>query len=196
MIELILDTSHIGLNIGILKHNVLIEKVEIEASRKQSELTMPLLEELFTKNEINPQNIQKVIITEGPGSFTGLRIAMTIAKVLCSMLECDLYTINTLVAYVNPKIEKGLAIMDARGKRAYVAKLEKGKLVGSPTTIPLQEIDIEGYQIFGDAHLLNLSSEGFSIIDNIIDYRDQWKKVDDIDALVPLYLKDNKEYGN
>lgn len=196
MIELILDTSYIGLNIGITKDSILIDKIEIEANRKQSELTMPKLDEIFKKNNIDPQTIKRVIITEGPGSFTGLRIAMTIAKVICSMINCELYTINTLFAYIHPSIKKGFAIMDARSKRAYIAQIENEVVTLNPQVIEIKDINIEEAEFFGDAHLIDKESSQFSIIDNILANKHLWKKVNDVDALVPLYLKDNSDYGN
>lgn len=194
MLELILDTSYRSLNIGILYNSNLIEKVEIEANRRQSEITMSKLNELFVKNEINPLHIKNVIITEGPGSFTGLRIAMTIAKVICSMIDADLYTINTLFSYIHPSINKGLAIMDARSKRAYTMKIQNGMIEEEVKVIELEKIEAQDYLVFGDAHLINAESEQFSIIDNIIANKAHWKKVEDVDSLTPLYLKNEKEY--
>lgn len=194
MLELILDTSYTSLNIGILYNSNLIEKVEIEANRRQSEITMSKLNELFVKNEINPLHIKNVIITEGPGSFTGLRIAMTIAKVICSMIDADLYTINTLFSYIHPSINKGLAIMDARSKRAYTMKIQNGMIEEEVKVIELDKIEAQDYLVFGDAHLINAQSEQFSIIDNIIANKAHWKKVEDVDSLTPLYLKNEKEY--
>lgn len=195
MIQLILDTSYIGLNIGLLKDDVLIEKVEIEANRKQSELTMPYLAKLFKKHSIDPLSIDQVIITEGPGSFTGLRIAMTIGKVIAAMTHCELYTMNTLLAYVHPSIEKGMAIMDARSKRAYIAIIEKGVFTTQPYIQKLNEFASEEILVFGDAHLIHQESQPFSIIDNIVAYKNDWQKVEDIDALAPVYLKENSSYG-
>lgn len=196
MITLLLDTAYLGLNIGIVKEDVLIEKVEIVAQRKQSELTLPMLADLFDKHQLSPLSISKIIITEGPGSFTGLRIAMTIAKVIASMTNCQLYTINTLLAYVHPSVPRGIALMDARSQRAYYAVVEKGKFSVNPRTIYLNEYSYDETPIYGDGHLVNQESTPFSIIDNMWAYQSEWQLVSDVDHLVPLYLKDNQDYGH
>lgn len=196
MITLLLDTAYLGLNIGIVKDDQLIEKTEIIAQRKQSELTLPMLAELFKKHDLKPLDINQIVITEGPGSFTGLRIAMTIAKVICSMTECQLHTINTLLAYVHPDIDSGLAIMDARSKRAYVAKVEHGQFVENPQTVELEDIHVGNHLVFGDGQLIGVDSTPFSIIENMLAHKQHWQLVNDVDALVPLYLKENQEYGH
>lgn len=196
MLTLLLDTAYSGLNIGILKDESLIEKIEIEANRKQSELTLPYLKELFDKHQLDPLKVSRIVITEGPGSFTGLRIAMTIAKVMASMIPCELYTINTLFTYIHPNVKKGLAIMDARSERAYIAKMHDGKLIGETMVLPLDKIESEGYQIFGDAQLIHQTSQEFSIIENMLAHQVHWRKIEDVDALVPLYLKEKDEYGS
>lgn len=196
MITLLLDTAYLGLNIGIVKDNQLIEKTEIIAQRKQSELTLPMLAQLFEKHDLKPLEINQIVITEGPGSFTGLRIAMTIAKVICSLTDCQLYTINTLLAYVHPTINDGLAIMDARSKRAYVGKVSYGQFIEEPTTLTLDQIQINHETVFGDGQLIGIKAEPFSIIENMLAHQANWKLVDNVDALVPLYLKENQDYGH
>lgn len=195
MLELLLDTSHAGLHIGLVKDNKLIDTVTYHQPRKQSEMTMPLLGDLFKKNNVKPLELDGVCITIGPGSFTGLRIAMTIAKVLCSMEDIKLYTINTLLAYVHPDKEKSISLMDARSKRAYFSIVDKGEYIIEPEIIELINFDYD-LPIFGDAHLVEKESEPFSIIENILAYKDKWNLVEDVDALVPFYLKENESYGH
>lgn len=194
MIELILDTSYTGLNIGLVKDNVILEKIEIKAERQQSEITMPTLDELFKKNNLKPLDLSAVIITSGPGSYTGLRIAMTIAKVMGSIAHIPVYTINTLLAYVHPSYKKGLALMDARSKRAYYALIECGE-IKEMAVKPIESIESESL-VFGDGHLINVKSEPFSLIENILAYRNKWELIGDIDSLSPLYLKENSDYGH
>lgn len=196
MITLLMDTAYLGLNLGLVKDNVLIDKLEIVAQRKQSELTLPELDDMFKRNGIKPLDITEVVITEGPGSFTGLRIAMTIAKVICSMTSAKLYTINTLLTYVHPSVEKGLAIMDARSQRAYIALIENGVLIGEAQTVLVSDIVVTDESVFGDAQLIGQESKPFSVIDNMFAYKESWTFVEDVDALVPLYLKEKQDYGH
>ena len=64
----------------------------LEAFKKQSETIFVELNRLLKETNLDYKDIDRVIITKGPGSYTGIRIAMTIAKVLCSQMHKELYT--------------------------------------------------------------------------------------------------------
>lgn len=192
MLTLILDTASKYLNIGILDDNKLIVNYSMEANKRQSEITMSTIQKLFSENNLSVQDIQSFVITKGPGSYTGVRIAMTIAKVFCSLKPATLYVVNTLHAYVGNK--SGFAMMDARAQRVFCASYENGNEVMTPTIKKLDEITYKG-DFYGDTKLINKESLAIDIITNIVDIKDQWERVSDIDALTPLYLKENDAYG-
>jgi tRNA threonylcarbamoyladenosine biosynthesis protein TsaB len=73
---------------------------------------------------LKPMDIDQCVITDGPGSYTGVRIAMTVAKVMCAMRSLPLYTLGTLQLYAGR--ETCTVLLDARGKRAYAASFENG----------------------------------------------------------------------
>jgi len=53
---------------------------------------------MFDKNDIAKDEITKIIVVNGPGSFTGIRIGVTIAKVYAWTLKIDITTITSLEA--------------------------------------------------------------------------------------------------
>ena len=83
------------------------------------------LNQLFEKTGLDYKDVDEVIITDGPGSYTGIRIAMTIAKVFCTQMHKTLKCISTMQLFAGMD-ESANVILDARSKRAYVAHLEKG----------------------------------------------------------------------
>ena len=85
MNSLFIDTSTKYLCIGIAKDNNVIYKYQQEAIKKQSELTIPFLKKALDENNMTLNDIDEVNVTIGPGSFTGIRIGMCVAKVLASM---------------------------------------------------------------------------------------------------------------
>lgn len=87
------------------------------------------LNQLFEKTGLDYKDVDEVIITDGPGSYTGIRIAMTIAKVFCTQMHKTLKCISTMQLFAGMD-ESANVILDARSKRAYVAHLEKGVVVG------------------------------------------------------------------
>ena len=97
------------------------------------------LNRLLKETNLDYKDIDRVIITKGPGSYTGIRIAMTIAKVLCSQMHKELYTISTMQLYAG--IEKQAnVILDARSQRAYVAHVEDGQIQGNIQILTLDEV--------------------------------------------------------
>ncbi|NLC06129.1 MAG: tRNA (adenosine(37)-N6)-threonylcarbamoyltransferase complex dimerization subunit type 1 TsaB [Erysipelothrix sp.] len=184
MITLYLDTSLEYLHIGLKQDGLWIEKVSQKAFKKQSELTMPMIEELFKKHNIKPSQLQEIVLTSGPGSYTGVRIAMTIAKVLGAIAGVKVFTLNTLQAMAGLGNDT-LAQMDARAKRSYVAIYDKGKEILAPTIMLNEEI----------THKNIVTQEDIDLLENMSLLKDYWQEVTNIHTLAPIYLKETTQYG-
>ena len=77
-----------------------------------------------------PTDLDRIVVAEGPGSYTGLRIAVATAKTLAQTLKIDLVGVSSLLALVPEEIE-GLAIpvMDARRNHVYAGFYQEDQLV-------------------------------------------------------------------
>lgn len=181
MITLCIDTSYKHLVIALYKEDTLLDAYEQLCERNQSEMVFPIIDEIFRKNNLTPNDIKSVVITKGPGSYTGVRIAMTIAKILCSLNKLPLYTISTLELY---KV-KDFSIIDAKGKKVFVGgDHEQLMTIEEAKKLPLEWIGS------GDTHLIDREGIAFSIAQQFINKKYLWEKVEDVDALVPTYLKE------
>ena len=109
-----MDTSHVYLVLALIKDDQLIAKYSAECWKKQSEEIFVRLIEMCEKVNVTPEMIDQICISKGPGSYTGVRIAMTVAKVFCAMKNVPLYTIGTLQLYAGNRSCR--VIMDARSK--------------------------------------------------------------------------------
>ena len=59
---------------------------------------MPEIQKLFEQSQIDKQDITDIVVAEGPGSYTGLRIGVTVAKTLAYALQTRLYGVSSLKA--------------------------------------------------------------------------------------------------
>lgn len=98
MRTLYIDTSSSYLYTAIVEDNKLLSEVKEEFGQSLSEVALPKIVSLFTENNIKPEQIDKIIVVNGPGSFTGIRIGITIAKVYSWSLNIPITTITSLEA--------------------------------------------------------------------------------------------------
>ena len=197
MISLCMDSAYKQLVLGLYKDKELLAGISLEAFKKQSETIFVELNRFLKETNLDYKDIDRVIITKGPGSYTGIRIAMTIAKVLCSQMHKELYTISTMQLYAG--IEKQAnVILDARSQRAYVAHVEDGQIQGNIQILTLDEvkefIETNPGILLGDADLMGQDVQKVDFLKNFIELEPYCEKVENIHALVPDYLKESDSY--
>lgn len=193
MISLFLDTSTKYLCIGIAKDHKVIYKFQQEAIKKQSELTIPFLSKALEEVNISLNDIDEVNVTIGPGSFTGIRIGMCIAKVLASMKNIPLKAISSLNAYAS--LGKKIVILDAKAKRVYLGIYNNNEKVIDECVVEIETLkemlnDYQDYDVVLDSFLIGKDSETIDVIENMNRISLTTEVVENVDALVPIYLKD------
>ena len=193
MNSLFIDTSTKYLCIGVAKDNNVIFKYQQEAIKKQSELTIPFLKKALDENNMTLNDIDEVNVTIGPGSFTGIRIGMCVAKVLASMKNIPLKAISSLNAYAS--LGKKIVILDAKAKRVYLGIYNDNIKVIDEMVVEIETFkemlkDYDGYDVVLDSYLIGLESEEIDVIENMNRISINSKVVDNVDSLVPIYLKD------
>lgn len=193
MITLCMDTSHKFLAVSLIRDDQVIASVQEDCWKKQSEYIFPVITKMMEENHIMPEEIGSVVITKGPGSFTGVRIAMTIAKVFCAMAEKPLYTLETLQLYAGK--EDCTVLLDARGKRAYTARFHDGKALTETAAVPVSEIELSDTDtVIGDGHLAGLPDRYPDLAENFLALKKEWQRVENVHLLTPEYLKSTSDY--
>ena len=96
MYTLFIDTHYLDVNIVLFKDNKLLAKEEEKEVRNTSVVTMPLIDKILKDNNIIPSDLNKIAVCIGPGSFTGTRIGVTIAKTLAYTLNIDIVKLSSL----------------------------------------------------------------------------------------------------
>ena len=114
---LFIDTHDELITVALKNGEDIYEKEKI-SEYKHSIFTMPMIEELFKESKTNIKDLKKIIVVNGPGSFTGIRIGLSIAKTIAYALNIEINTISSLTAYLisndNGKQRKAV-IEDSKG---------------------------------------------------------------------------------
>lgn len=195
MKTLCMDTAHRYLVIGLYEDDRLINSVSRPSWKRQSETIFPELIRLMEEAGWVSEDIDEIVITDGPGSYTGVRIAMSIAKVFCTTREVPLYTISTLQLYAG--LKHAYVMLDARSSRAYFGELENGNFLNGPCIITLEEIqsmNIDPALFIGDTSLIDIEVKEPDFASHFIALRPVWNRVENVHVLVPEYLKEQSAY--
>ncbi len=116
------DTSSQVASAAICDDDKLICEETLNNKLTHSQTLMPIIKEVFEKSELTPRDIDLFAVSEGPGSFTGLRIGVTTVKGLAHAVNKPVVGVNTLEAmcYNLPFCPHIIApIMDARRGEVY-----------------------------------------------------------------------------
>ncbi|MEK5176341.1 tRNA (adenosine(37)-N6)-threonylcarbamoyltransferase complex dimerization subunit type 1 TsaB [Heyndrickxia sp. FSL W8-0496] len=93
---LAIDTSNNPLGIALLDENKVIGEYITNLKKNHSIRVMPAIQQLMTDCEIEPSQLDKIVVAKGPGSYTGVRIGVTIAKTLAWSLNIPLVGVSSL----------------------------------------------------------------------------------------------------
>lgn len=118
MYTLLLDTHFSRVTIILYKDGKVIDIAEEESNQSHSIITMPLLEAVLKANKLDVKDINELTVVNGPGSFTGVRIGVTIAKTLSYCLNIPIKTISSLevlACNINISKNKLVAFNDRNG---------------------------------------------------------------------------------
>ncbi|MDD2490179.1 MAG: tRNA (adenosine(37)-N6)-threonylcarbamoyltransferase complex dimerization subunit type 1 TsaB [Bacilli bacterium] len=94
-----IDTTNEILSLAIANDNHILASNSYYAVGEHSRYAMIGIEEIFNKTKLNPQDIDKLIVVNGPGSWTGIRIGVTIGKVYAWALNKEIISVSSLHAY-------------------------------------------------------------------------------------------------
>lgn len=124
---LYIDTSSNYLITGIVENDKLLVSTNKKLDQNLSRDAVPELAKMFDKVNLEPKDIDKIIVVDGPGSFTGIRIGVTIAKVFAYALKKNITTISSLEAMKESVNDASyfVPVIDARRGYVYAAIYNK-----------------------------------------------------------------------
>ncbi len=155
---LYIDTSSNYLYSAIAEDKTILAEVKEEFGQSLSEEALPKIVTLFEQANLNPKDIQKIIVVDGPGSFTGIRIGITIAKVYAWSLNIPITTIKSLEAMAISSDNKKIHIPMINARRGYVYAAIYGaenEVILKPQHIELKELQKEVEKLVQDYEFIS-----------------------------------------
>ena len=170
MIWLGIETANAPLSVAIVKDGKVVAEVVQNIKLTHSAGAMPAVEKILEKAGIKAVDIDAIAVSEGPGSYTGVRIGVTLAKTLAWTLKKPLVGISSLQSLAaNAALFNGYIcpLFDARRNNVYTAVYKGTKL----------ESVIEDYHDHIDGLLLRLKELGEPILFVGADVDVFWDKI-------------------
>jgi tRNA threonylcarbamoyladenosine biosynthesis protein TsaB len=131
MIYLGIDTSNSPLAVALMSDDTVLIEETTNLKINHSLTAMPAIEEMMKKAKITPKELTHIAVAEGPGSYTGVRIGLTIAKTLSWSLKLPLHMVSSLkVLAANGQNFDGFIcpVMDARRGTAFTGLYDGNSL--------------------------------------------------------------------
>ena len=124
---LAIDTSNQTLTVAVCEEKKIIGQYTITVKRNHSLTLMPAITQLVKEVGLTPNDFDRIVVAQGPGSYTGLRIGVTTAKTLAYTLKKELVGISSLKTLAaNCVMVKGtiVPVFDARRNNVYTGAYE------------------------------------------------------------------------
>lgn len=193
MVIVLLDSSNTNLSVGIAKDNLLLDYVSYEAWQRQSEFMIVELNKLLEKHNIDKSEIKEVIVAKGPGSYTGVRIAITIAKTIALALSAKLYAVSSLRVQKNGTCPS-ICLINARSGRSYVGVYQDQKILLDDCIMKNDDVlnyikDHPDYSVCGDTKYLAIEGKETNNLQAMLDLKESLDSINPL-ALKPVYMKD------
>lgn len=195
MLTLMLDSSNTDLSIGISKDYNIIYKTSFACWQRQSELMIPELEKALKETKLEINDFNEIVCSIGPGSYTGIRIALTIAKTIAVMNEnIKLKCVSSLRVF-GGRDKKFIALMNARSKRSYIGVYDHDKTILEDKVLTNEEVlayinEHKDFEVIGDVSYLGLEDNLPDVVTSMNSLSEILPTCEDVLKVKPSYLKD------
>ncbi|MCR3906181.1 MAG: tRNA (adenosine(37)-N6)-threonylcarbamoyltransferase complex dimerization subunit type 1 TsaB [Tenericutes bacterium] len=185
MKRLLFDVSTNVMFVGYSKDDILVDFSIRIATKDHAKYLVDRIDQVLRRNKIKLDDIKEIIIGYGPGSYTGLRIAVTVGKMLAYTKNITLRTVSSLYFMTSGYEGKIAALIDARRGHVFSAIYENGKVILPDEYRKLSDLSEQPeYKL---ARTVFIDDRNFEINPKrIIEHSEV---VENIDDLIPNYLR-------
>ena len=136
---LAIDTCLFACSAAVVQDGaVLAGRVE-PMSRGHQERLAPLVAEVMAEaGGVGFDQLDRIAVTIGPGSFTGLRVGLAFAKGLSAALAIPAVGVGSLEALAQPHKGRVFAVLDAKRGQVYLQAFADGAAVSAPDALPIE----------------------------------------------------------
>lgn len=141
---LVIDTSCKTAMAAISNDGKIIASICLQDNKTHSVKMLPAIEYIMQASDMRPENIDLIGVTNGPGSYTGLRIGVTTAKIFAYTQNIPIFGINTLESLaVSCSFSPNDIIcpmIDAKNKRVYAAVYKNAEVLRETEALECREM--------------------------------------------------------
>ena len=149
---------------------------------------MPVIFEAFNQSNLTPENIDKIFVVNGPGSFTGIRVGLTVAKIMAYSLNIPLISLSSLELMASGFDEDITSLIDARRGYVFAGKYDKElNAIYKDNYVLLDNLDLKGTIVSYDSFNFEVKNPKLDIV-KIIKKHENDKPINPHE-LKPNYLK-------
>ena len=185
MISMFIDTSLSDVSIALIKDGKLLSKINNNIPGEHSIYVTKYVDNILKENNLSPESVDEIIVVNGPGSFTGIRIGVTIAKIFAYLKNIRIVSITSLLARaIGNNEENILSIIDAKHDNYYIGLYDKNynKIIEKFSNITeIEEIKKEYSPLLVD------TSKEYNI-EAIVEYTKKFPS-ENVHSVNPIYLK-------
>lgn len=167
-----IETSTSICSVAVHQDGALISLKELNESGAHSEKLMGMIDSVLLEADLEYAQLDALAVSEGPGSYTGLRIGVSTAKGLAYALEKPLIGINTLQAIASSRVyqkdEIGIAVLDARRMEVYSQAFGQNLTELSPIESVI--LDDDAYSSYLRSYKVYFSGDAVEKVKSVINH--------------------------
>ncbi|MBQ7413716.1 MAG: tRNA (adenosine(37)-N6)-threonylcarbamoyltransferase complex dimerization subunit type 1 TsaB [Alphaproteobacteria bacterium] len=134
------DTTANSVSIALLRDDVVLTKIQKDMVRGQGEALIPMIQDLCVRENFPIANINRIAVSIGPGSFTGVRVGLAAARGMGLALNIPVYGVTTLQALAYKTTGLVLAVLDTKRGDYYTQLFRDGTPMEQPSVRSLTDI--------------------------------------------------------
>lgn len=187
MYSLFVDTHFLNLVVVLYKDGIIVDKTELTNIRNQSEYLVPNIKKILDNHQITTHDLNEIIVVNGPGSFTGVRIGVTVCKGIAYLNQIKIKTISSLQVLAS-NVDNSVFQVSIPENNGLFVGIFKNNFI-NPEYIYIKKEDVDTY----------VTKNNITNVDTI-DYQQVFEKAKELPYLNPhlvnpLYIK-NIEVNN